>query len=87
MPYRVQLTRQARKSFDLLMKAQPVFGERIARAIARVAEHPEIGTPLRGALRGVFKYRIGPYRIIYQIYRSRLLIIVIDIGHRKEVYR
>lgn len=87
MPYRVELTKQAEKSFVALMKAQPAFGRRIARAIDRIADDPDVGTPLRGQLEGLHKYRIGPYRIIYEIHRSCLVIIVIDIGHRKDIYR
>lgn len=87
MPFRVELTKQAERSLDVLMKAQPAIGARIIHAIDRIAEDPDIGTPLRGNLKGMNKHRVGPYRIIYEVYRSRLLIIVIDIGHRKEIYR
>ena len=87
MAYRVELTKQAERSFSLLMRAQPAFGTRVARAIDRIAEDPELGTPLKGSLTGLLKYRVGPYRIIYEVHRGRLLIVVIDIGHRKEVYR
>lgn len=87
MSFRVELTKQAEKSLDALMKAQPAIGSRIIRAIDRIAENPQIGNALCGNLKGLFKHRVGPYRIIYEIHRSRLLIIVIDIGHRREVYR
>lgn len=87
MSYRVELTKQAERAFATLMKAQPSFGRRIARAIDRIADDPDIGTPLRGQLKGLHKYRIGPYRVIYEIRRSRLVIVVIDIGHRKDIYR
>lgn len=85
--FRVQLTRQAEKVFGKLMKSQPHFGERIAHAIESLSKDPDLGVPLRGDLKGFHKYRVGPYRIIYQIIRNQLLIIVIDIGHRKEIYR
>jgi len=85
--YRVELTKRAEKAFTALMKAQPAFGRRIARAIDRIADEPDIGTSLTGQLKGLSKYRIGPYRIIYEIRRSRLIVIVIDIGHRKDIYR
>lgn len=87
MKYRVELTRQAEKALDVLMKAQRNFGLRIANAIDSIAESPDIGTPLKGSLKGLSKYRVGPYRIIYEVRRARLVIIVIDIGHRKGVYR
>lgn len=87
MVFSIELTKQAAKSFDLIMKAQTSMGVRVARAIDRIAADPAVGVPLKGALKGLNKYRVGPYRIIYEIRRSHLLIIVIDIGHRKEVYR
>lgn len=87
MPYRVLFTKQAEKSFDLIMKSQPALGSRIARAVERISADPNVGTPLKGILKGLNKYRVGPYRIIYEIYHARLLVIVIDIGHRKEIYR
>lgn len=85
--YRAKLTRHAEKSFDKLMKFQPAMGHRIAQAIDRIAENPDSGIPLRGNLKGCYKYRVGSYRIIYQIFRSTLVVIVIDIGHRKDIYR
>jgi mRNA interferase RelE/StbE len=87
MSYRVELTKQAEKSFALIMKSQPNIGERIAHAIDDMSSNPDVGVPLKGHLKGLNKYRIGPYRIIYEVHHSHLLIIVIDIGHRKEIYR
>jgi mRNA interferase RelE/StbE len=85
--YRVELTKQAEKAFDAIMKAQPSFGVRISHAIDRISADPDIGVPLKGTLKGLSKYRVGPYRVIYEVHHSHLLIVIIDIGHRKEVYR
>jgi len=85
--YTVKLTRQAEKTFDRLMRSQPTMGSRVARAIDEIARDPDGGIPLRGDLKGTFKYRVGLYRILYIIERGMLLVTVIDIGHRKEVYR
>jgi len=85
--YQIKLTHQAEKALDKLMKSQPDMGRRLAQAIERLAHEPYLGIPLRGDLKGLYKYRIGAYRIIYQIEHRILLITVIDIGHRKEVYR
>lgn len=85
--YRVELTRQAEKAFALLSRSQPQMARRVAHAIDQLALEPECGVSLRGELKGLYKYRVGPYRIIYQVLRVRLLVTVIDIGHRREVYR
>jgi mRNA interferase RelE/StbE len=36
---------------------------------------------------GAWRIRVGDYRVVYDIYDSKLLVLVIDVGHRKEVYR
>lgn len=87
MSFRVELTKQAERSFESIMKAQPSFGARIAHAIDRISAEPNIGVPLKGILKGLYKYRVGQYRVIYKVHHSHLLIVIIDIGHRKEVYR
>lgn len=85
--YTVTLTRQAEKSLASLLQSQPKMGQRVAAAIDRLAHDPENGVPLRGELKGCWKYRVGSYRIIYQIVRTRLIVTIIDIGHRRDVYR
>jgi mRNA interferase RelE/StbE len=85
--YQVVLTKQAEKSFNQLMKSNPKMGTRVGNAIDELSQNPEIGIALRGDLKGLFKHRIGTYRVIYEIVKSKLVITVIDIGHRKEVYR
>lgn len=85
--YRIKLTKQAVKSFDQLMRSQPKMGRRVAQALDFLSTNPDRGISLRGNLKGLYKYRIGSYRIIYQIKRSILVIMVIDIGHRRDIYR
>jgi mRNA interferase RelE/StbE len=41
---------------------------------------------LRG-FAGAFRIRVGDYRIVYTLDDGRLLIVVIDVGHRREIYR
>lgn len=47
----------------------------------------EIGEPLAGNMRGHWRYRVGDYRIICNIQDRELIVLVIKIGHRREVYR
>lgn len=85
--YQVKFKKQAEKSFDQIMQSQPKMGQRLANAIDELAQKPDLGIPLRNELKGLHKYRVGSYRIIYQILRSQLIVMVIDIGHRREIYR
>jgi mRNA interferase RelE/StbE len=49
--------------------------------------HPKsFGQPLIGNLVGFWRYRIGDYRVICKIENDILVILVIDIGHRKDIY-
>jgi mRNA interferase RelE/StbE len=42
---------------------------------------------LTGDLTGLFKLRVGDYRVLYEILHEELLIIIHTIGHRREIYR
>jgi mRNA interferase RelE/StbE len=56
--------------------------ERIA-----VAEDPRrFGKPLRMNLAGLWRYRVGDYRPICRIEENRLIVLVLQVGHRREVY-
>jgi mRNA interferase RelE/StbE len=56
--------------------------ERIA-----VADDPRrFGRPLTGDLKGFWRYRVGDYRIVASIEDDRFVILVVTVGHRREVY-
>jgi mRNA interferase RelE/StbE len=44
------------------------------------------GEPLRGDLAGLWRYRIGDYRIICEIQEEKVVVLVVAIGHRREIY-
>jgi mRNA interferase RelE/StbE len=46
-----------------------------------------LGTPLRGIVKGLFRYRYGRYRIIYAVDIAEKKIIVLHVKHRKDSYR
>ncbi len=56
--------------------------------VSKLDDPRAIGTALKGSKFGEYwKYRVGDYRIISKIEDDRLLILVVRIGHRREVYR
>jgi mRNA interferase RelE/StbE len=56
--------------------------------VANLDSPRSIGSALQGAKLGEFwKYRVGDYRIICRIDDEKVLILVLRVGHRKEVYR
>ncbi len=51
-------------------------------------ENPRsIGKALTGDKSGAWRYRVGDYRIICNIHDTEIIILILSIGHRKEVYR
>lgn len=45
------------------------------------------GKALHGDLKGLWRYRVGDYRVIAQIRDAELVVFVVEIGHRKNVYK
>lgn len=85
--YTVLFAKLAQEQFDHLAGGDRRVGRQLANAIERLALHPELGEFLTGAWKGYRKYRAGDYRIIYRIEHARLVVYVITIGDRKDVYR
>lgn len=51
-------------------------------------ENPRVhGKALSGNLKGLWRYRIGDYRLLVDIQDDKLIIVAVDIGHRREIYR
>jgi mRNA interferase RelE/StbE len=51
------------------------------------AGNPRIfGKPLRSSLKGLWRYRVDDYRLICQLDEDRLMVLVVAVGHRREVY-
>jgi mRNA interferase RelE/StbE len=55
--------------------------------IAPLDDPRRLGTALTGELGGLWRWRIGDYRVIARIEDERITILVVRIGHRREVYR
>lgn len=55
--------------------------------IAKLEDPRSRGKALTGNLAGVWRYRVGDYRILCDINDGRLVILVVDVAHRREVYK
>jgi mRNA interferase RelE/StbE len=83
--FRIEFTKSAAKALKALPKRDQ---KRIAKRIESLAEGPP--EPAKTKMKGnnpFHRVRVGDYRIIYEIQNDILLIIILKIGHRKEVYR
>jgi len=56
-------------------------------AIDRLPENPHVGKLLKGDLSGLRRIRVGVYRIVYEINEGQVLVLVLHVAHRKNVYR
>ena len=61
--------------------------EKIANALEELTTNPYLGKSLKAQLEGLYSYRTGSYRIIYDILQHQLIVRVIKVMHRREAYR
>lgn len=78
--------RYAASAAKAIRKLDPQVQRRIRAAVETLAEDPERGKPLQLTLRGLRSLRTGDYRIIYRTVSDRLEVLVVAVGHRREVY-
>ena len=72
---------------DLKKLDKPLVKKILSRIETYLAQDPKgLGKPLKGDFQGYWRYRWGDYRVIYRIAEHEILIIILRISHRKEVY-
>ena len=83
--YRVQLARRAIKSMVALPRKEQ---QRVRAAIDLLGETPRpSGCVALTGEAGTYRVRVGNYRIVYEVHDAVLLVQVVRVGHRREVYR
>jgi mRNA interferase RelE/StbE len=84
--FEVVLAPDARRFYD---KADRPLAQKLARCFQALRvnprDHPNI-SQLHGEFKGHFRFRVGNYRVVYAINDAAQRVIVITIGHRREVY-
>jgi mRNA interferase RelE/StbE len=89
MAWKIELSNQAKKN---LKQFDPQTAKRILvflfERVAMLENPRDIGEALQGTRLGeCWKYRIGDYRVVAELKDSILCIVVVRIGHRREVYK
>ena len=85
MKYIVEVTPKALKSLE---KIDPAFTKKIRDRIRSLADNPRPHDCLKlTGYEGAFRTRVGRYRIVYRIFDSKILVSVINVDHRKDIYR
>lgn len=82
--YRLEISRTAEKQLRKLPRREQ---ERVVAAILPLAGNPRPrGSRKLSGYDDVFRLRVGRYRVLYSVEQRRLVVIVLKIGHRREVY-
>ena len=89
MGWRIELTATAEKRLSKMGSGET---KRIITfletRIATLVDPRQTGKALQGSKLGnLWRYRVGDYRIICELQDQRLVVLVVEIGHRREVYR
>ncbi len=83
MSWTVEYSQEAAKA---IRRLDPQLRSRIRAAIEAIRGDPFRGKPLQLNLKGLRSWRTGDFRIVYRLVESRLEILVVAVGHRREVY-
>jgi len=89
MPWKIELSLEADRE---LRKLDPQHARRILKflreRVAKLEDPRSLGKALQGSRLGEFwRYRVGPFRLICKIEDDSLMLLVLRIGDRKEIYR
>jgi mRNA interferase RelE/StbE len=83
--YKIEFAKAAEKQFAVLQKQDL---KKIAKRIEKLASNPF--PPDCKKLEGsddIYRVRQGDYRILYSVFEKKLVVLVLKIGHRKEIYK
>lgn len=89
MLYGIEFTSKAKKQFEKLEKhAQEQINRYIEKHFGDEPTEPRShGKPLTGRLKGYWRYETGKYRLVCEIQDGICKVIVVKVGHRREIYR
>jgi mRNA interferase RelE/StbE len=88
LTWRIEITRTAEKQITKLHRVAQKSIQRFLREKLVPAENPrQWGKPLHGEKRGLWRYRVGDYRLICDIQDEKITVMILEIEHRKSVYR
>jgi mRNA interferase RelE/StbE len=84
-PYRIEISQSAERQLRKLSRDDQ---HRVAKAMLSLTEDPyPKGSRKLTGYDDVFRIRVGHYRVLYSVSGKKLIIIILKIGQRKDVYR
>lgn len=84
MEHQIVIPKRVQKEIDRIDNNYRI---RILVALSSLAEDPFLGKKLGGKLKDQRSYEVRPYRIIYEIQKEKLVVIIIRVGHRQGAYK
>ncbi|MFH1202241.1 MAG: type II toxin-antitoxin system RelE/ParE family toxin [Candidatus Omnitrophota bacterium] len=85
--FKIEFSRLAAGALEKIFRIDKKLYSRLITVIETLKTDPYQGKRLQGKLSGDYSLRVGDYRIIYTIHKNTLIIYIIDLGHRREIYR
>jgi mRNA interferase RelE/StbE len=82
----IELSAKAARQWKGLLRNEQLL-DRIEKALDHIAANPHSGKQLEAELTGIRSYRVGDWRILYKVIHKRLVVLILSIAHRREVYR
>ena len=84
MAWLIEFDEKAKKAFNKLDRA---VQQRIVKYLKRIETQPlSYAETLSGEFIGLYKFRVGDYRLISRIEEGKMTVLIIKIGHRREIY-
>lgn len=88
MPWKIEYNPHVEKDLRAIgRKDRQRIRDFLNERVAALEDPRSIGESLKGNLSGLWKYRAGSYRIICDIKDEAITVLVVRVGHRREVYR
>ena len=84
MRYRLETTRAFERDFRRLPRVELVRVDRVLQALAE-DPRPPAARSMRG-FAGCYRLRIGAYRLVYEVRDATLVLLLLAVGHRREIY-
>lgn len=86
--YKVRFSDSAVKQMEKLDKQTlRVIKNWIVKNLVDTDDPRRIGRPLKGNLSGIWRYRVGDYRLFAEIKDNVLTIFIFEVGHRRDIYK
>lgn len=86
--WRIKITRTAERQITKLdRQTQKAILRFLVERLSPADNPRQWGRALQGEKRGLWRYRVGDYRLICHIQDEKITVLVLEVGHRKDVYR